>query len=257
MEEKERVKTGITGLDDKISGGIPKNNLVLVTGQTGSGKTLLGLQYLTKGAIDHKEKGMFISFEMSKDEIIYMANTFGWDIKALEKEGLIQILEFQLTQEHPVEVIRTIKKQLTEFNPDRVVFDSVSAYGVYAQTIGYLELMSDLSLEDKKLTSILTPDVALRRAIMELIEMLKSIDTTPLMISELPEESHYLSRDTISEFLADGILVLLYTSIAGEEFGSIQIRKMRHTAHDHGIYMTKINPKKGIELGDQTMGIMK
>lgn len=256
MKEKERVKMGIPGLDDKIGGGIPKNNLVLVTGQTGSGKTLMGLQYLVKGAQDYGEKCMFITFEMSRDEIIYMGETFGWDLKALQKEGNVEILEFKLTQEHPVEIVRTIRDRLSKFKPDRVVFDSISTYGVYAQTIGYLEMMSDLSLEDKGLTSILTPEVALRRAIMELIDLLKSVDTTPLVISELPEESKFLSRDTISEFLADGVIVMLYTPIGGEEFGNLQIRKMRHTNHEHAIYMTKIG-KDGLSIEEESAGILR
>ncbi|MCK5112548.1 MAG: AAA family ATPase, partial [Thermoplasmatales archaeon] len=45
----ERVKTGISGLDDLISGGLPKDTITLVSGPPGSGKTILCCQFLYKG----------------------------------------------------------------------------------------------------------------------------------------------------------------------------------------------------------------
>ena len=41
----ELVKTGISGLDQMLSGGFIKGSTVLVSGNYGAGKTLMALQY--------------------------------------------------------------------------------------------------------------------------------------------------------------------------------------------------------------------
>ncbi|TFG14048.1 ATPase, partial [Candidatus Thorarchaeota archaeon] len=38
--EIERIKTGITGLDDLIEGGFPRGDIILVAGKAGTGKTI-------------------------------------------------------------------------------------------------------------------------------------------------------------------------------------------------------------------------
>ena len=42
----ERIKTGISGLDQILKGGLRKNSSILVTGAPGTGKTIFGLQFL-------------------------------------------------------------------------------------------------------------------------------------------------------------------------------------------------------------------
>jgi len=46
MSKDGLIKTGITGLDDILLGGIPRTNVVLLQGVTGSGKTLMGLEVI-------------------------------------------------------------------------------------------------------------------------------------------------------------------------------------------------------------------
>src|SRR5687767_4088527 len=45
-ERLERVKTGVTGLDEMISDGFWRGSTTLVAGPTGSGKTILGLHFI-------------------------------------------------------------------------------------------------------------------------------------------------------------------------------------------------------------------
>lgn len=48
MPEK-RIATGVAGLDDILSGGLPAEHLYLVEGDPGTGKTTLALQFLMEG----------------------------------------------------------------------------------------------------------------------------------------------------------------------------------------------------------------
>jgi circadian clock protein KaiC len=43
------VKTGITGLDEILSGGFLRGNIILVEGAAGTGKTTMGLEFIYRG----------------------------------------------------------------------------------------------------------------------------------------------------------------------------------------------------------------
>ena len=54
----ERVKTGVPGLDEIISGGFPKGTITLISGPPGGGKTILCCQFLYKG-VEEGDKCLF------------------------------------------------------------------------------------------------------------------------------------------------------------------------------------------------------
>ncbi|HUV25626.1 MAG TPA: ATPase domain-containing protein, partial [Methanomassiliicoccales archaeon] len=58
----ERVKTGISGLDEMLGGGFPRSHNIVVMGSFGTGKTTFGLQFLFQG-IKEGDKGIFITLE--------------------------------------------------------------------------------------------------------------------------------------------------------------------------------------------------
>jgi KaiC/GvpD/RAD55 family RecA-like ATPase len=72
----DRVKTGISGLDEMLNGGIPAGRHVALYGGPGSGKTSFCFEYLYQGA-KMGENGLYISLEETADDIIdNMKNTF-------------------------------------------------------------------------------------------------------------------------------------------------------------------------------------
>ena len=54
------VRTGISGLDLILMGGIPRTNVILVEGTTGSGKTLLGVEFIYLGITQRGRTAMAI-----------------------------------------------------------------------------------------------------------------------------------------------------------------------------------------------------
>jgi len=244
-----RVKTWIPKLDTLMEGGIPKKNIVLVTGQAGTGKTILGLQYLVEGA-KRGEKGVLISLEQRKEEIFYQAKRFGWDLEKLEKKGLLKILTFVISEhKHVEELFKELTEICNKFKPRRLVLDSISAFGVWAEFRIGLEFLQTIGFKEPKDAAYLPSGEAITRgAIVEIMGRLKSFGLTALVISELPETSNYLSRDTVSEFVADGIIVLQYTGVAGESGNALQIRKMRGSGHVKDYIPFIIKNRKGIVL---------
>jgi circadian clock protein KaiC len=84
----KRAATGIPGFDTMSNGGLPVGRTTLVAGEAGAGKTVFALQSLVCGARDYDEPGIFVAFEEHSDRIISNAETFGWDLPALQKKGL-------------------------------------------------------------------------------------------------------------------------------------------------------------------------
>ncbi|MEO8074913.1 MAG: ATPase domain-containing protein [Acidobacteriota bacterium] len=92
MPRRNLVKTGISGLDGILSGGIPRGNLILLEGSVGSGKTTLGVEFIFRGATEFGEPGVVVLFEVSPDKIIRDAAQLGWDLPALERAGKCKII---------------------------------------------------------------------------------------------------------------------------------------------------------------------
>src|SRR5262245_57617548 len=138
-----RCVTGIEGLDDILTGGLPKNCAYLVQGDPGSGKTTLALQFLLEG-IRRGEKGLYITLSETKQELLNVAQSHVWSldsIRLVELSAIDTVLrpEAQTTGCHSSEVELTRVAQLLidearEIRPARVVFDSLSEFRLMAET---------------------------------------------------------------------------------------------------------------------------
>src|SRR5688572_14003978 len=79
----DRVGTGVPGLDDVLTGGLPANRLYLVEGNPGSGKTSLALQFLLEGK-RLGERGLYITLSESRDELLQVARSHGWSLDGID-----------------------------------------------------------------------------------------------------------------------------------------------------------------------------
>ena len=62
------AKSGISGLDDILSGGFSREHVFLVEGAPGTGKTTVALQFLLEGA-RAGEKGLYITLSETEREL--------------------------------------------------------------------------------------------------------------------------------------------------------------------------------------------
>ncbi|MCL5102466.1 MAG: hypothetical protein M1544_03875 [Candidatus Marsarchaeota archaeon] len=68
MDDINRIKTGVSGLDSMLDGGVPEYNQTIIAGGPGAGKTLLSFEILYHNA-KAGIPGAFIALE-EKPEVL-------------------------------------------------------------------------------------------------------------------------------------------------------------------------------------------
>ena len=142
-DRREVAATGITGLDDVLTGGFTRHRLFLVEGVPGSGKTTLALQFLAAGA-RAGETVLYVTLSETEEELRSVAASHGWTldgitIRELSPSEADLDPEEQHTMFHPseLELAATTKRVLEDverLKPTRVVFDSLSELRLLAGT---------------------------------------------------------------------------------------------------------------------------
>lgn len=206
----ERVSTGIPGLDQLIDGGLPEGSVSLLSGDAGTGKTVLCSQFLWNG-LQQNQNGLFITMEEDPDDLRKDAKAFGWDFEEYENAGYLRLTYLNPFSEIG-DIRRSIKTAIDEVDAERVVVDSTSILGMYSNNIAKI-----------------------RERIYELASALHEANVTALMTAEIPEGEDGISRYSVEEFVADGVIVLKGPQL-GDTSRQIMVKKMRRTPIDDGTY---------------------
>lgn len=221
MAGRGRVKTGVLGLDRIIGGGFRKESIIVVSGTTGAGTTTLGMQFLVNGALLYKEPGLFISFEEKKATMFENMKGYGWDLADLERKRQLVFIEYPpheidqfLMQED------TIRDLIDGMGIERVVVDSITSFGLMFES------------PDEK-----------REGLTKLTEKLRKWKATVILTDEDSDEASELGIPRTKsgmEVLADGFIHFGYEKRGTRRIRTIEVIKMRGTAHDDRTFPMKI-----------------
>lgn len=224
-----RVKTGITGLDRMLHGGLIAGRPYVIAGPPGSGKTILGMHFLLQGIRDGIS-GLYISLSEPASEIKDNMGAFGWDISkvgildvspeggtgvwVLPSDGLLESVRFNVANLNSL-----ISTELTVHNVGNIVIDSITA-------------LKELCERER--------DV--RVDLLSLMNYLSENRCTSLLISESMGETV-----EVESFLGRGTVRLQTVFLEGKRKRSILIEKMRGTGFDEQARPMRIT-EKGIEV---------
>ncbi|MEW5996761.1 MAG: ATPase domain-containing protein [Candidatus Micrarchaeota archaeon] len=247
-----KVKTGISGLDRLMDGGIPEESVVLLSGCTGTGKTIFGLQFLAEGARKYGERGLYITFEEREDKIREQAEQFGWDFTGLEKKRMLKILN--ISKFTIGEIFRELSSAIRTYKPRRLVVDSITNMCLAAHVRTKLFDLDKADIDEMiygEGNNVGTPldwdGIIVKKMMVDLVKILQSHRITALLTSEVSKESEWYSRDTISEFACDGVMLLKAVSIGEETQRTLELVKMRNTPIRGGIYNFEFT-KSGVKI---------
>jgi KaiC/GvpD/RAD55 family RecA-like ATPase len=221
----ERVKTGVDGLDNLIEGGLPKDTVTLVSGPPGSGKTILCLQFLSKG-LELGDKCLYLTLDNKAGGLIAQAKELGFNFQSAVENGKLKFVFLDINKKFIYDVMT---KEILSGSYNRVVLDSVTPLSdmpVYVEKTELTDTVGSVISDDFSSASGDTPR---RMHLYYIMNLLDIAHCTSMITSELPFGSYNLSRDGISEFLVDGIIMLNFDSTMDKR--KLSVMKMRNTLH--------------------------
>ena len=222
-----RVKTGVEGLDSIIGGGLPEKSITLVSGPPGSGKSILSFQFLYEG-IKSGEKGLFLTLDKKVNGLLTQAKKLGFDFQPALEEKLVK---FRFLNINKKLIYEAMVNEILSGEYDRIVLDSItplSEMPIYVNSVKNNSKL-DISIVNSEEFPSNTNLPVRRLHIQYIMNALETSESVSIVTSELPMGSLLLSRDGISEFLADGVIILGFDSTMDRR--KLSVMKMRNTKH--------------------------
>ena len=219
FELPPRIDTGVEGLNDILSGGLPAGQMYLLEGTPGTGKTTVALQFI-RTAILAGETALYVTLSESKRELEASARSHGWKVEELsiaefipEEASLSPDQQYTVFHPSEVELASTIQKLtdlIEERKPSRLVIDSLSELRLLAaDTMRY------------------------RRQLLALKQFFAGRDTTVLLLDDRSAEGSDMQLQSI----AHGVLRL---DKVQQSYGAtrrhIEILKLRGSSFREGFH---------------------
>jgi len=222
-EVSQRVRTGIKGLDEMLSGGFLRNSVAVVKGAPGTGKSCLGIEYIWRGAAEFNEPGMIVSFEGFPRQFYRDAACVGCNLRELEKRDLLR----------------------TFFAAPSVFLQSVQEPGgLLDQTVEQMGIKRVLVDSMSQLESIVHGPVELREVMYAFLNGLQRCDLT-VMVTQ--EDASIMGAMSVAEaglpYIVDTIIQLRYVEIDSQMNKALLVLKHRVSDHDKDIRQFEITPQ--------------
>jgi len=221
----ERVKSGIYGLDELIGGGFRKNTVNIVHGGIGVGKTTFCVQYALHG-LNRGENVVFLSFEMTEDQIIRDCNELG----------------FNEIQEH----INNGNLKIIHIYGEDLTFPSINIVDIFEQNI--LEKSNYRILVDPLTHYSMFLDNEKRKSLSTIFQNLRNFGTSVITLEDSNLNDAINNGSLMPLYLSDTVLHLDNLGF-GELFNrTLRVVKHRGSKHGEGLYPYNIESGLGIVI---------
>lgn len=210
-----KVATGIVGFDDITLGGLPAGRPSLICGAAGCGKTLFGVTFLVRGAVDHNEPGVFMSFEERPRDLVDNVASLGYDLQGLIDQKKIAI-------DH-VHIDRSEIEETGEYDLEGLFV----RLGYAIDTIGAKRVVLDTI---EALFASFTDTAVLRAELRRLFYWLKERGVTAVITGE--RGNGQLTRYGIEEYVSD--CVILLDNRVVEQITTRRLRVIKYRGSSHG-----------------------
>lgn len=207
--------SGIPGLDEITSGGLPAGRPTLVCGGPGSGKTLFGISFLVRGALQDNEPGVLISFDEGIEDLEVNSASLGYDLAALRQRDLLAIDYVHLDRQAIIEtgdfdlegLFIRLAHAVDRVKAKRVVLDSIDT-----------------------LFAGIPNEAILRGELRRLFDWLKERGLSTVITAERGETG--ITRHGIEEYVSDCVIVL--DTRIQDDLATRRLRIVKYRGSAHG-----------------------
>ncbi|MDP2908564.1 MAG: ATPase domain-containing protein [Nanoarchaeota archaeon] len=203
----EKVKFGIPGLDEILKGGVKEGSTILITGVPGTGKSIAAMQFIYNNALKGIP-GIFITSEENMTSLRENMLNLGLKIEALEKKGLMTIVEQSITSGGMISIEAPLKL-ITQKKIKRVAMDSLTLFEfVYGGSTNEF-----------------------RKGIISFIKQMKEAGVTLVVTSERDTSEVDGMKFKPEDFIFDGLIILSMIRKGSSFERVIHVNKMRGQEH--------------------------
>ena len=210
-----KCPTGIQGLDEITSGGLPRGRPTLICGGAGCGKTLLAAEFLVRGATQFDEPGVLMAFEETEKELKANVASLGFDLAGLVRRKKI-VVDY-------VHVERSEVQESGEYDLEGLfvrlghAIDSIGAKRVVLDTL-------------EVLFASLPNEAVLRSELRRLFRWLKDKGVTAVITAERGREQ--LTRHGLEEYVSDCVILLDHR--VNDQIATRHLRVVKYRGALHG-----------------------
>jgi circadian clock protein KaiC len=227
LQKRDRLSTGVEGMDEMIGGGVIAGDAVMLTGPAGSGKSTVATQFMVAG-LAKGETGVIALFEEYPEEYLARANTRNSDIGKMIDAGKLELIYLRPLDLSVDETLAAILEAVERLKAKRVVIDSLSGFEV---------ALAPTYRED------------FRESLYRLVGTLTATGVTVFMTAEVSEafsEARFTTEKV--SFITDEIIVQRYIELEGELRRVMAVIKMRGSEHTHEFRTYEVTAK-GVVVG--------
>ncbi|MCU0853024.1 MAG: AAA family ATPase [Thermoplasmata archaeon] len=243
---KEKVKTGVPGLDEMLEGGLIPARAYIVSGTTGSGKTTLAMQFLLEG-VRQGERVVYVCLDAPPNEIKSDMRSYGWDIGRIQVfDATPDIMSYDKT---PVRDVST-ERRVIYFKDVPDTIRLTSERSPVDMTINTIQEILKQEMKERRYTRVVIDSLTSLRyfyirtseensSMMSFLRLLSDLEVTSLLTLHLPE----VSKPEVEVHVARGE-IRLHKWIDGRGLvRGITIEKYRGSSHDHRLRFMRITPE--------------
>jgi len=226
-QRRDRLSTGVPGLDEMMGGGAISGDAVMLTGPAGSGKSTVATQFIVAG-LAAGETGVIAVFEEYPEEYLARAEARNPVVGKAIKDGKLELIYLRPLDLSVDEALAAILESVERLQAKRVVIDSLSGFEV---------ALAPTFRED------------FRESLYRLVGALTATGVSVFMTAEVAEgfSDARFTTEKVS-FITDEIIVQRYVEIEGELRRVMAVIKMRGSDHSHEFRAYEVTPK-GVVVG--------
>jgi circadian clock protein KaiC len=220
-----RIRSGVTGLDELMGGGIGAAEATLILGPSGVGKTISGLRFVAEGITQH-ERCLYVTFQDTAEQLVKMAAGLGWNLGTASENGQLVVHHVPLGELDLDLLAARIRQELAGGSIRRVVIDSLAEMVFAARESDRFPAYA------RSLTGIIRAAGA---------TLLITSETT--ILGPSPEPIGGVS------FLFHNVILLRYIEMSSFTGRALSIVKMRNSDHSKDLFRFTIGTD-GLTVGE-------